>query len=377
MSNPDSFIDEVSEALRRDQLGQAFRRWWWIGAVVVLVIVGGAAFVEFRGARERAEAQAVGAALLNAMDSAEPGARVAALETAAVDGPANAVVQMLTAAEEMAADDPEAAAERLEALAAMPDLPAPYGSLAALKAVMLRIGTLPEHEIRTRLEGLAAPGAPFRLLADEQIALSELRDDQREDAVARLERIGDDAEVTSAQKNRIDALLTALGAATPAPAAASETPDASAEAVSEALAEPADEAVLEELPPPDAVAVPVEDAAIPLEAEESAPADAAPAEDAAAPVADEELAPAEDPATADEPAPAEEPAPSEEPSPAEDAAPAEAPAPAEEAPADDAAASEAPADDVIVLEPAPEDVTVEDAPATDGPDAAPAADEVE
>ena len=42
MSNPDSFIDEVTEEVRRDRLFALFRKYGWIGLVVVLGIVGGA-----------------------------------------------------------------------------------------------------------------------------------------------------------------------------------------------------------------------------------------------------------------------------------------------------------------------------------------------
>ncbi|WP_203531311.1 hypothetical protein [Pseudoroseicyclus tamaricis] len=303
MSNPDSFIDEVSEALRRDQMTRALRRWWWVGALVVVVIVGGAAIYEWRASRDRAEAEALGAAMLTAMDEPDPAARVSALEGLTPSGPAAAVVEMLAAAEELAADAPDEAAARLEAIAASPDMPAPYGDLAAFKAAMLRVGELPEHELRQRFEGLATPGSPFRLLAEEQIALSELRDDQRDDAVARLSRIGEDAEATSAQQNRIDALLVALGAgsapeaetagealseelAADAPAGELIVEDEAAPAVDDSdivelppVEEPVTEATLEEAPAADADVPLAEDAAPDATVVEEAPVEDAPAED--------------------------------------------------------------------------------------------------
>ena len=42
MSNPDSFIEEVTEEVRRDRLFALFRKYGWIGVVLVLAIVGGA-----------------------------------------------------------------------------------------------------------------------------------------------------------------------------------------------------------------------------------------------------------------------------------------------------------------------------------------------
>jgi hypothetical protein len=44
VSNPDSFIDEVTEEVRRDRLFGLFRKYGWIGLVVILGIVGGTAW---------------------------------------------------------------------------------------------------------------------------------------------------------------------------------------------------------------------------------------------------------------------------------------------------------------------------------------------
>ena len=46
MSNSDSFIDEVTEEVRKDRLFQLFRRYGWIAGVVIVLIVGGAAWNE-------------------------------------------------------------------------------------------------------------------------------------------------------------------------------------------------------------------------------------------------------------------------------------------------------------------------------------------
>lgn len=50
----DSFIDEVTEDLRRDRLFAAFRRYGWIAGLVILAIVGGAAWREYSRARRLA-----------------------------------------------------------------------------------------------------------------------------------------------------------------------------------------------------------------------------------------------------------------------------------------------------------------------------------
>lgn len=52
MSNPDSFIEEVAEEVRRDRMSRLMRKYGWIGVLAVVLIVGGAAFNEYRKAQE-------------------------------------------------------------------------------------------------------------------------------------------------------------------------------------------------------------------------------------------------------------------------------------------------------------------------------------
>ena len=75
MSNPESFIDEVTEEVRRDKLFAAFRKYGWIGGLLVAVVVGGTAWTEWRKSTEAAAAQAFGDAILTATEAETPEAR--------------------------------------------------------------------------------------------------------------------------------------------------------------------------------------------------------------------------------------------------------------------------------------------------------------
>lgn len=55
MSDTDSFIDEVTEEVRRDRMYLLLRRWGWVGVAAVALIVGGAAFNEYRKSRDTAQ----------------------------------------------------------------------------------------------------------------------------------------------------------------------------------------------------------------------------------------------------------------------------------------------------------------------------------
>lgn len=203
----ESFIDEVAEAVRRERLAQWFRRWGWVIAVVVIAIVGTAAFLEWQESREEAAAQFRGEAILTALETESAPDRLAALSELPVTGSEGAVAAFLLAAEQAQAGDEAAAARTLDALAADGEVAPLYRDLASLKALMIQG---PEADPEA-LQALAAPGAPFRLLAQEQLALLHLESDRRDEAVTVLQAIRADAEVSPAQRGRVEGLLTALG----------------------------------------------------------------------------------------------------------------------------------------------------------------------
>lgn len=52
MSDTDSFIDEVSEEIRREKLFKTFRKYGWIGVALVVIVVGGTGYREYSRAAE-------------------------------------------------------------------------------------------------------------------------------------------------------------------------------------------------------------------------------------------------------------------------------------------------------------------------------------
>ena len=72
MSNNESFIDEVNEEVRRDQLFGYIRRYGWIAVLAVLILVGAAAWTEYNRSQERASAQANGDAIIDALSMDNP-----------------------------------------------------------------------------------------------------------------------------------------------------------------------------------------------------------------------------------------------------------------------------------------------------------------
>ncbi|WP_417524203.1 hypothetical protein [Marinovum sp.] len=214
MSQNDSFIEEVSEEVRRDRLFLLLKRYGWIGVLLVLLIVGGAAWREYSRAQDRAEAEALGDSILAALETEAPEARVEALggvEAGSAGG--RALLGLLTAAEQASADQPEAAAETLSAIAADGEVPQIYRDIAGFRMLLLQSGTTEANERRTGFEALARAGSPLRLLAEEQIALIEVETGDTEAAIERFQAILADAEVTAGLRQRVSQVIVALGGA--------------------------------------------------------------------------------------------------------------------------------------------------------------------
>ncbi|WP_113910469.1 hypothetical protein [Roseovarius dicentrarchi] len=211
MSDSDSFIEEVSEEVRRDRLFGLMRRYGWIAILAVIVLVGGAAYNEWQKAQSRAEAEALGDAMMAAMEAEDGAARAAQLDDVAAAGPGSrAVIAMLAAAEALETD-PEGAQERLLRIAADPDAQTIYRQIATLKAVMIPGGSMDAAARRQELDGLALGGGVVRLLAEEQLAYLEIEEGDREAATNRLRDIAGAAEATPGLRRRATQVIVALG----------------------------------------------------------------------------------------------------------------------------------------------------------------------
>lgn len=211
MSNPDSFIDEVSEDLRRDKLFATFKRYGWIAALAIIAIVGAAAYTEWTRAQERAEAQAYGDAIFAALNTEDPAARVEALASVSPPEGGTPILALLTAAEATSAEDTDRALAALRALADDPLTPSVYRDLANLRLLLLGGDALGIEDRLARIEALSAPGAPFRQIAREQQALVMIEQGERDAAIALLIDIAEDASSTNGQRQRAAQLVVSLG----------------------------------------------------------------------------------------------------------------------------------------------------------------------
>ena len=216
MSETDSFIDEVSEEVRKDKLYATIRKYGWLAVVIVLTLVGGTAFREYKIASANTVAQKTGDAISKAMSLEGPEARAIALGEVISNDNNVAVIALLKAAEQKASGQFAASVETLEALEAS-NVPLAYRDLAHFKKLLIEKEGLSEDARIAGLTELAASASPYGLYAKEQLALIDLANGRTEAAINRLSQILEDANLSQSLRQRVSQLMIILGETTGTP----------------------------------------------------------------------------------------------------------------------------------------------------------------
>ncbi len=211
MSDTDSFIDEVNEEVRRDRMFNLFRRYGWIAVAAVLLLVGGAAWNEWRASQEQAQAEAMGDAIVAALNLETASARAAALQEIEVTQ-ASAIVQLLSAAQLASDDRGDEAVAQLTAVHSNEALPLIYRQIAEFKSLVIADAGQSVETRRNGFEGLISSGSALRVLSEEQLALLDIGANDVGGALVRLQRLLEDSEITPGVRRRVTQLITALGA---------------------------------------------------------------------------------------------------------------------------------------------------------------------
>lgn len=214
MSNPDSFIDEVTEEVRRDRLFGLFRKYGWIGLVAILALVGGTAWTEWQKSRDTARAQAFGDALIDALDHGLPEERREALAAVPAQGQQAAILNLILGSD--TTGDKAATLAALDAVASNTALSPAYRDLAVLRRVLVGGADLALADRRAALNGIASAGRPYRTLAVEQLAYLLIEEGKPDEAIAALTTLMQDQEASAALRARAGQVITALGGTLPA-----------------------------------------------------------------------------------------------------------------------------------------------------------------
>ena len=212
MSDTDSFLQEVSEELRRDRLYRNIRKYGWIAILLVIVIVGGATYREYLKSQAETEAELFGTSIIDALNEKNAADRIAKLQKINAPGEnAKAVVAMLLSAElignETASLEMSSLSNAIEGLS----VDTHYRDLLKFKILLKSSEIMNLDERMKAFKALSKPGNPFRLLAEEQMALIELELGNTENAIEKISQILLDAELTTGLRNRATQMMIALG----------------------------------------------------------------------------------------------------------------------------------------------------------------------
>ena len=212
MSDTDSFLQEVSEELRRDKLYRNIRKYGWIAIVLVFIIVGAATYREYMKSQAKTEAELFGTSIIDALNQTDSADRISKLKEIIAPGHnSRAIVAMLLSAEATGDETTVFEMSTLSDVTEKLSIDAHYRDLLNFKILLGSSEIMDIDERVKAFEGLSKPGNPFRLLAEEQIALIELELGNTDNAIQKISQILLDAELTAGLRNRATQMLIALG----------------------------------------------------------------------------------------------------------------------------------------------------------------------
>jgi hypothetical protein len=170
VSENESFIDEVTEEVRRDKLYKFLRRYGWIAFLIIFSVVGASAVWEYQKRKSERDAQILGDSIAAAIVLADSGDFSEIKRLSQLQEP-GAVIASFYYADILVAKDRE-----LEALSQYEKIYNESGAkkvfrdLAKFKAYFL---VRDNYELaKSLLDDLTSPDSSFNILAQEQRALS-------------------------------------------------------------------------------------------------------------------------------------------------------------------------------------------------------------
>lgn len=219
----ESFLREVDENLRRDQMRDFAKRygtWLIVGVVLFLIAVGGWLYWQDRQKQQSADQSEELSAVFTDIGTgktANARQRLQALENADSDV-MRASALLTQAAIALEANDRKTALAKYKALSDG-GMPEPYQQLGLIRATALEFDAVKPEEVIARLQPLAKPGEPWFGSAGEMTAMAYLKQGQRQPAAKLFAAIAADRTVPATLRNRATQIAGTLGVDASAPPA--------------------------------------------------------------------------------------------------------------------------------------------------------------
>ena len=212
----DSFVREVDENLRRDQMAERAKRYGGlvIGAVVLfLLAVAGYLYWQNRQQKQAAagtEQLTVALQDIGANRMATAPATLDTLRQSDAEG-LKAVAGLTRAALAIQQGNPKLASTIYAEVAADKSLAKPYRDLAMVRGTSLDFDTIKPDDVIARLQPLAVAGEPFFGSAGEMVAMALLAKGQRPAAAQLFAKIAADNGVPDSLRARAVQVAGTLG----------------------------------------------------------------------------------------------------------------------------------------------------------------------
>jgi len=212
----ETFLREVDEELRKEQVNTFVARYgWWLAAAAILFLGAVGGWIWWQQ-REAAAAGDQGEALLEALSSMEAGNRraaapkIAELAQSDVEG-YRAAALFARANSETAAGNAPAAIATLRAIAADEDLDRNYRDAALVRQTALEFDALQPQAVVRRLRPLVRPGSAWLGSAGEMLGVAYLKMRRPELAGPVFAQIARDESLPESIRNRTGQMASALG----------------------------------------------------------------------------------------------------------------------------------------------------------------------
>lgn len=212
----ETFLREVDEELRKDQLAHFWRRWGKAliaGVVVALIVLGGVLYwrhhtreVAGREGEQLADAYVA----LGSGKTAAAQKPLGALTQSRSDG-YRALARFTQADIDLQKNDFKAAAAKFAGIAADGSLAQPFRDLALVRQTAAEFDTLQPAVVVSRLRGLAQPGNPWFGSAGELVAAAYLKQGRRDLAGQLFGRMARDEDVPATIRQRAVQMAGVLG----------------------------------------------------------------------------------------------------------------------------------------------------------------------
>ena len=212
----DTFVREVDENLRRDQMRDFFNAYGtWLIAAVLLFLAASGGFIwwrQYQATQHAGEVEKL-AQIYKDAGSGNVSQLPGQLDTLSKSGSkaVRAQSQFVRAALALQQGDTKSAIATFKMIANNSDLPTPYRNAALIRQTELEFDQLQPQEIIARLQPLAKPGEPWFGSAGELTALAMIKQGRRPEAGQLFAALAKDNSVPATIRTRAVQVASSLG----------------------------------------------------------------------------------------------------------------------------------------------------------------------